>query len=99
MKSSEKWPEPVCIKEDWQIGKCEYKEDSQRVYINDNMYFEGVPSSIWNLEIGGLRPAEEWLKARKGEEFDSDGLQHYRKILQILFDTGRIMTEIGELDD
>ncbi len=99
MKSSKKWPEPVCAKEDFRIVKCDYKEESQRLYINDSIYFEGVPSSVWKLEIGGLNPAAEWLKERKGEGLDIDGLQHYRKILQILSDTDRIMKEIENIGE
>ena len=37
-----------------------------RVFINRDQHFEGVPPDIWDFTIGGYRPAEKWLKDRKG---------------------------------
>lgn len=37
-----------------------------RVFINLVQYFEGVEPEIWKFTVGGCRPAEKWLKDRKG---------------------------------
>ena len=43
-----------------------YRWQQNRVYINSEQYFEGVPESAWNFYIGGYQPAQKWLKDRKG---------------------------------
>ena len=70
------------------------------VYINDGQYFEGVPLAAWEFYIGGYQPAQKWLKDRKGADYNNgegltfDDRMHYRKIIHILVETGRIMKTI-----
>ena len=45
-----------------------YRWQDNRVYINAEQYFEGVPKSAWYFFIGGYQPAQKWLKDRKGPE-------------------------------
>ena len=51
---------------------------SGRVFINRDQYFEGVESEIWDFTIGGYRPAEKWLKDRKGRVLSDDDIDPYR---------------------
>jgi predicted helicase len=71
-------------------------ERGGRVYINDAQYFGNVPRVAWEFYIGGYQPAQKWLKDRKGRKLTSDDLDHYQKIIKVLTETDRIMTEIDK---
>ena len=67
------------------------------VWINREQYFESVEPEIWASTIGGYRPAEKWLKDRKGRTLSKDDIDHYRKIVAALAETRRLMAEIDEV--
>ena len=68
-----------------------------RVWINREQYFESVEPEVWAFTIGGYRPAEKWLKDRKGRALSEDDIDHYRKIVAALAETRRLMAEIDEV--
>ena len=74
-----------------------YRWQDNRVYINAEQYFEGVPESAWNFFIGGYQPAQKWLKDRKGLTLSFEDVKHYGCIIYVLQQTERIMQEIDEL--
>ena len=74
-----------------------HRWEQNKVYINDEQYFDGVPESAWNFYIGGYQPAQKWLKDRKGRILDIDDVKHYQQIIYILQETERIMNEIDEI--
>ena len=74
-----------------------YRWEQNKVYINDEQYFDGVPESAWNFYIGGYQPAQKWLKDRKGRILGVDDVKHYQQIIYILQETERIMNEIDEI--
>lgn len=74
-----------------------YRWKDNRVYINENQYFEGVPENAWNFYIGGYQPAQKWLKDRKGKILSFEDVKHYGNIIYILQQTEYIMQEIDEL--
>ena len=67
-----------------------------RVHINKQQYFEGVSPQTWELTIGGYRPAEKWLKDRKGRELGYEDIEHYRRICGVLADTPQVMAQIDQ---
>ena len=71
-----------------------YRWQDNRVYINAEQYFEGVPESAWNFFIGGYQPAQKWLKDRKGMTLSFEDVKHYGKMIYVLQETERIMSEI-----
>ena len=75
-----------------------YRRQDNRVYINADQYFEGVPESAWNFYIGGYQPAQKWLKDRKGLTLTFDDVKHYQQIIYVLQQTERIMQEIDSFD-
>ena len=85
------------------VDKVRYTQPSgglpERVEINREQYFEGIEPGIWNFTIGGYRPAEKWLKDRKGRVLSNDDIDHYRKIVAALAATGHLMEEVDELID
>lgn len=74
-----------------------YRWQNNRVYINSEQYFEGVPESAWLFFIGGYQPAQKWLKDRKGMTLSFDDVKHYGRIIYVLQQTERIMQEIDNI--
>ena len=74
-----------------------YRWQDNRVYINTEQYFDGVPESAWNFFIGGYQPAQKWLKDRKGLTLSFEDVKHYGRIIYVLQQTERIMMEIDEI--
>jgi len=52
------------------IEKITWKEDEQRIYINNDKYFEGIAPEVWNYYIGGYQVLHKYLKDRKGIKMD-----------------------------
>jgi very-short-patch-repair endonuclease len=71
--------------------------DGGRVWINDVQYFDHVPSVAYEFFIGGYQPAQKWLKDRKGRTLNYDDIQHYQKIIAVLWQTGEIQGELDSL--
>jgi predicted helicase len=69
-----------------------YKDE--KVWINKHQYFEKIPMEAWNFYIGGYQPAQKWLKDRKGRSLTFDDIQHYQKIINVLYLTGDIQKRI-----
>ena len=67
-----------------------------RVHINKDQYFEGVDPEVWNCTIGGYKPADKWLKDRKGLTLSYDDIEHYGHICGTLAETLTAMTEIEQ---
>lgn len=79
------------------VENIRYSESDQRVYINKFQYFEGVPSEVWNFQIGGYQVCAKWLKDRKGRTLTYDDLTHYQRIVVAIKETIRLMAEIDQL--
>ena len=80
-------------------GSKSYDSENKRVYINDDVYFEGVPEKAWDFYIGGYQPAQKWLKDRKGRTLDFNDVKHYMKIIVALIETDRIMQEVDAVKE
>lgn len=77
------------------IEKVAYKEDEQRVYINQEKYFEGVAPEVWNYHIGGYQVLRKYLKDRKGRNMDD--APRYCRIVTAISKTIEIQTRIDEI--
>lgn len=65
-----------------------------RVWINSHQRFENVSEAAWSFRIGGYQPAQKWLKDRAGRMLSYDDVRHYQRVIKILVETDRIMTDI-----
>jgi hypothetical protein len=65
-----------------------------RIYISKNKFFNHVPQSIWQMQIGGYQVLEKWLKYRKGRELSTEETKFYPQIIRILFSTKQLMKQI-----
>ena len=84
-----------------QVDKLRYTPPKNgqpgRVWINRAQYFDGVDPNTYAFAIGGYRPAEKWLKDRKGRALAENDIAHYRKIVAALAETRRRMAEIDDI--
>ena len=76
------------------VDKVEWEDG--RVYINATQYFDNVPVEACEQPIGGYRPAEKWLKDRKGRVLTQEDLKHYQRIILALAKTREIMNGLGK---
>lgn len=79
-----------------EVEKVQYEGD--RVYINKQQYFEGVPEIAWNFYIGGYQPAQKWLKDRKGKKLGFEDILHYQKVIVALVETDMLMKKVNLID-
>jgi len=84
---------------DKRIDKIKYGKEGERVYINNNQYFEGLEEDVWQYRIGGYQVCDKWLKDRKGKVLSLDDIKHYCKVATVFEHTIRIQQGIDELYD
>jgi predicted helicase len=77
------------------VDKIEYADN--RIYINENQYFDNVPKELWNFPIGGYQPIQKWLKDRKTRKLDFNDISHYQKIITAINETIKLMSEIEKI--
>jgi len=77
------------------IEKVIYKEDEQRIYINEEKYFEGVTPEVWNYYIGGYQVLRKYLKDRKDRMMDD--APRYCRIVTALYKTIEIQKQIDNI--
>jgi len=76
------------------IEKIAYNEDEQRIYINQDKYFEGIKPQVWQYHIGGYQVLHKYLKDRKGRIMDD--APRYCRIVTALSKTIEIQEEIDK---
>ena len=76
------------------ISKVLYKQN--KVFINENQYFDNISEQIWDYYIGAYQPARMWLKSRNDMILSYDDIEYYKKIIYILSETINIQNKIDE---
>jgi predicted helicase len=82
---------------DKRVDKIKYDKEGERVYINNDQYFEGVEENIWQYRIGGYQVCNKWLKDRKGKVLSLDDIKHYCKVATAIKHTINIQKSIDEI--
>ena len=77
------------------IDRLDKNDHEQRIYINDDKYFEGISPKVWNYHIGGYQVLAKYLKNRKGRILED--APHYCRIVTALQKTIEIQTHIDSL--
>ena len=62
--------------------------------INSAQGFDAVGTLAWDFPVGGYRPAQKWLKDRRGRALSWEDVTHYQRIVKVLVETDRIMRGI-----
>jgi len=73
--------------------------EKEKVYINQDQYFEGVRPEVWEFHIGGYQVCEKWLKDRRGRKLDYEDICHYQKITTALGETIKLMVLVDRVID
>ncbi len=76
------------------VDKVKYEND--KVWINAEQYFGGVPAEVWNFKIGGYQVCDKWLKDRKGRLLSGEDVTHYQCVVVALKETIRLMSEVDK---
>jgi predicted helicase len=77
------------------VQKVRY--EGERVFINNEQYFDGIKSQVWNYKIGGYQVCDKWLKDRKGRILSLDELKHYCRIVTSIEKTIEIQNDIDTI--
>ena len=62
-----------------------------KVFINATQFFGIVPLPVWEFNVGDYRPAQKFLKDRKGHKLTSEEILHYQKIVAVLNETEKLV--------
>lgn len=81
------------------ITQIKYNSGEEKLTINKDCYFVGISEEVWEFKIGGYQVLDKWLKDRKTEKksLSQDDLIYYQKIIVVLTETIKLMTEIDEI--
>lgn len=77
------------------VEKISWRND--RVYINDEQYWEGVSKAVFDFYIGGYQPAQKYLKDRKGRQLTTPEFENYERMIVSLSETIKIIQTIDEI--
>ena len=82
-----------------EINQINYSSNLQRITINKDCYFTGIPEKVWEFKIGGYQVLDKWLKDRKNanRKLSNEEIIHYQKIVIALTKTSEIMQEIDRI--
>jgi predicted helicase len=79
------------------VEKVGYVEESQRVFINKEQYFEGISREVWEYRIGAYQVMEKYLKDRKGRKLSLEEINHYMKVAKAIQLTMEIQQKIDDV--
>jgi predicted helicase len=82
---------------DKRVDKIKYDKKGERVYINNDQYFEGLEENVCQYQIGGYQVCNKWLKDRKGKVLSLDDIKHYCKVATAIERTINIQKSIDEV--
>ncbi|MDR0522722.1 MAG: N-6 DNA methylase [Planctomycetaceae bacterium] len=71
----------------------EVRYSNGNVWMNKVQYFGHVSESVWDFCID-QKPAQEYLKDRRGRELTAEEIEHYCNIIAVLEETERIMQDM-----
>ncbi|MFX1283344.1 MAG: type ISP restriction/modification enzyme [Promethearchaeota archaeon] len=75
------------------IKRVRYTSDN-RIRINENQYFKGVPKEVYSFYIGGYQVCQKWLKDHKNITLTENDVNFFGKIVKVIQETIILMEEI-----
>jgi len=79
------------------VQKVWYDEENQRVFINKEQYFEGIPKEVWEYRIGAYQVMKKYLKDRKERKLSLDEINHYMKVAKAISLTIELQKRIDNI--
>jgi DNA polymerase elongation subunit (family B) len=78
------------------VEKVYYDENSERVWIDKNQYFDGISKGVWEYRIGAYQVMAKYLKDRKGRELPLEEITHYMKVAKAIARTIEVQRRVEE---
>ena len=66
------------------VEKVYYEENSERVWINKEQYFDGISKDVWEYRIGAYQVMEKYLKNRKRRKLSLEEIEHYMRVAKAI---------------
>jgi hypothetical protein len=79
------------------VEKVYYDENSERVWINKEQYFDGISKEVWEYRIGAYQVMEKYLKDRKGRKMTVDEIEHYMRVAKAIRMTIEVQRKVEEV--
>ena len=84
-----------------EVEKVYYDENSERVWINKEQYFDGISKEVWEYRIGAYQVMAKYLKDRKKEKrkLSLEEIEHYMKVAKAIERTMEVQRKVDEVYD
>jgi len=81
------------------VEKVYYDENSERVWINKEQYFDGISKGAWEYRIGAYQVMEKYLKDRKKEKrkLSLEEIEHYMRVAKAIERTMEVQGRVEEI--
>ena len=80
-----------------EVEKVYYDENSERVWINKEQYFDGISKDVWEYRIGAYQVLAKYLKDRKGRKMTVDEIEHYMRVAKAIERTMEVQGRVEEI--
>ena len=80
-----------------EVEKVYYDENSERVWINKEQYFDGISKGVWEYRIGAYQVMAKYLKDRKGRKLTVDEIEHYMRVEKAIERTREVEGNIDNI--
>lgn len=82
-----------------EVEKVYYDENSERVWINKEQYFDGISKGVWEYRIGAYQVMAKYLKDRKKEKrkLSLEEIEHYMRVAKAIERTMEVQGEVEEV--
>jgi len=75
--------------------KQRYKDNC--IYINKNLFIEGISKEVLEYKIGGYQVIDKWLKYRIDRELELKDLQHLENMVKVIKRTIEIQKDLQQI--
>jgi len=79
------------------VEKVYYDENSERVWINKEQYFNEISKEMWEYRIGAYQVMAKYLKDRKGRKLSLEEIEHYMRVAKAIERTIEVQGEVEEV--
>ena len=81
------------------VEKVYYEENSERVWINKEQYFDGISKEVWEYQIGAYQVMAKYLKDRRKEKrkLSLEEIEHYMRVAKAIERTREVQGEVDEI--
>jgi predicted helicase len=81
------------------VEKVYYDENSERVWINKEQYFDGISKGVWEYRIGAYQVLAKYLKDGRKEKrkLSLEEIEHYMRVAKAIERTMEVQGKVEEV--